>query len=135
MEKLAKPLKKAVETLGLAKCFAELCDAYARKLSEQWDCGDYWFWIGDDYGTLAMGDSFYLSIEDVRYIVEHEIAQDTVEEWTEYNLQIDYGIELGEPNPHINLQSWCNGFPDRLKVPKEKLADFENRFFSIQGNV
>lgn len=115
----------------LKDTYEAVCEEYANRLADQWEYDrDDFFWIGKDFGMLAIGDSYYISNEDVRLCVDEAVDIDTFVDWYYYHLQIGYGQELGVKEAiDINLYSWLRGYPEEQKVPKETREEWERLYW------
>lgn len=93
-----------------SEMYKNACELYRIELCKLWDVRySDTHWVGDDVGgCLDVEGQFALSLDDIRYIVEHKIDWDTIDAWQDYNIAVD-GIK--RELYHINLQSWCDGRP------------------------
>lgn len=111
----------------LQAMFASVCEGYKDALNKMWDTDGEW--ISDDYQTFEVADC-YIGNKELRYLVDNEIDWDTFYAWYNYDLTMHYGMELGkEEAVVINLDHWCKGFPEELKVPKETYEKWEREYW------
>lgn len=98
---------------------------YLKTLLKDWDFDpSNGYWIADEIGGVyAYGDWLFISFDDMRYAVEHDVSAETYDEWQNYN---SFALEFGQNT--INLKSWCMGCPrlsqeqvDNLQKKKDEL--------------
>lgn len=106
----------------LEKNYAEACEEYLKAF-----CDKYEFqyekdaWVGGDYGGVAMIADYFISLEDMRYMLLHNIS------FSEYLANLDYNLEVIELGLNeINLRSWCNGAPRLSREKLDKLISMRN---------
>ena len=109
--------------------FETICDEYlhefCRRHELHFEDAD-WVVIGE----LVQIADYFFSFSDIRYDVDHEIAENTIFEWYDYDMEIHdlrMRAELLEKKTEIrgiNYPSWCDGAP-RPYTPKEmaKMAE------------
>ena len=96
---------------NLREDYNKACNAYVRALIEQWELGDYGFWVGEDVGGVFAYEELFLDMGEIIYCVDNKIPMEEVYEWQEYYAKCkEYGFNT------INLKSWCMGAP---RIPKE----------------
>lgn len=113
----------------LQKLWANACNAYLVELANNWGwklnaTSDYW--VSDEIGgVFCYSDDLFISLDDIRYCVEHDISEDVFREYLDYNSK---AVSLGLDS--INLQSWEKGCPrvkeedlDRLIKMKDELNE------------
>ena len=103
------------------------CNAYLDALLKMWELDAcYGFWNSDKPGTIYhYGDTHNLSMEDIQYIVDNDIAESEVFQWEDYLLDaMEFGFNLP------NLDAWHHGCPrtpqevfERLRGLKKDLAE------------
>ena len=101
-------LQRAIHTASpmvLHVLYKAVCEAYAQRLLAQ--LGYYnrvdAYWVGDDVGgVLAIGDSYFLNLDEIVLLVDNAIGYDEFSEW--YNQWVDMDNER-----KINLRSWIMG--------------------------
>lgn len=106
--------------MTLKQQFEALCNEYVNALKKILDCDNH-YWIADDIGgVLCLNeDCYFLSLNDVRYIVDNEIKLEEVDAWYEYNTRLGM---ISSDIPTINLESWHKGCPRRSE---EKIKELE----------
>ena len=109
MEKATNEMKE-----WLRDEFAAACNGYLDQLLRMWELDAYYgYWNSDQPGTIYhYGETHNLSMEEIIFIVENDVEEDTVLEWEDYCLEA-YEFKFNSPN----LAAWCRGCP---RVPKEQ---------------
>lgn len=101
------------------------CNQYVACLCELWNMEEsQGYWVSDEVGGLyCVGDFVTLDMEDLRYVVEHEIGYDEVCEWIDYNVKaLEYNFDT------INLKSWHKGAPRIPQSTFNRLDDLRKEF-------
>lgn len=97
---------KLQSLVGLPMIYEAICEEYRLRLCEMWEMPleDAW-WYGDEIGGgLFIADWWCpLEMQELRYIVEHNIPQ---ESWIEYCDFVESEINNGQERPRINFHSW-----------------------------
>lgn len=95
---------------NIRKKYEEACNSYVKAMLKEWhlttpNIDSYW--IGGDVGGIyEIIDLCYLTMDEIRYIVDNSINMDVVLKWVDYNLRcFNIGLEK------INLKSWCENAP------------------------
>ena len=94
------------------------CNSYLLALLTTWELdGHYGYWNSDKPGTIYhYGEWHNLTMEDIIYIVENDIAEEEVTAWEDYCLDA-YEFKFACPN----LDAWHRGCP---RVPQEAFDKF-----------
>lgn len=95
---------KLLNNDGLKLAYETCCEEYRRRLCEQWELGlDYSWWVAGRIGeVLCLNDCEYsMSIDDVRYFVDHNTSYEDFSEYWEYILDCAY-----KEKPSPNVYSW-----------------------------
>ena len=122
-----KKLDKLIAEFPLKDQYAMICEFYARALYKMWET--YGEWIRDEYRTFEVADC-YIGNFELRFIVDNKIDWDTFYAWYTYDLAMHYGQELGKKEAIvINIDHWCKGFPEEMKVPKETYEKWERELW------
>ena len=108
MEKTKDDVKKEIR-----RQFECACNRYVLELLRMWGLDSYYgYWIGNEVGGVYDYDGcFTISMEDIIYIVEHDVEKEQYWEWQEYCVD---AMEFNMDTP--NLRSWMMGCP---RTPKE----------------
>lgn len=88
----------------LKAVYEHCCEEYRRRLCEQWEMRYYnSYWVADRIGdVLCLNDCEYsISIDDVRYFVDHNTSYENFSEYWEYILDCAY-----KDKPSPNVYSW-----------------------------
>lgn len=108
----------------LKQRYEEIAEEYRKALIKQFYpdgemlCDDS-YWVGDEIGgVLEIGD-YYISYDDVRYIIDNNIDFTTWDDWYDYTTRIGC-IRSDIPVP--NLKNWCAGCP---RFDEEQIKEME----------
>lgn len=108
-------MKKTSETVkaDMRSQYECVCNRYIAELLRMWELDDcYGYWIGEDVGGIYDYDgAFTITMEDVMYCVEHDVAESEYLKWEDYCVD---ALEFEFSTP--NLKSWMNGYP---RIPQE----------------
>lgn len=113
---------------NLRKSYEDACNMWLRELCISWELRmSDGFWIGDEVGGIwDSGDGdVIVDMQDIIYIVEHDVTYDTYCDWRSYNSD---AAEFGYA--YMRLKSYCEGerrIPqyafDRLHQMKKDFED------------
>ena len=105
----------------------DACNAYLERLTKMWQWDSYYGgWAADEVGGWYIyGDDTSITMDNIRYCVEHNITH------TEYMKWSEYCVSAAEFNfNQVGLRAWCEGCPrieqetfDHLRNLKQQLAD------------
>lgn len=95
----------------------EVCKAYLRRFCIIMDLPEEdAYWPGGDIGSVAVWeDGTAYNMDDIRYVVDNNIAKETVEAWWNYSYQIHcinseyHALQNYKELPNVNLESYCKG--------------------------
>lgn len=120
--------KKEYLKLNLQKA----CNGYAAALCKMWDMEvSDGYWIGEEVGGLwDNGDMVTISLCDMVYCVENDIAFKEFQEWEEYNVAC-----LHFHFTTMNLKSWHMGAPRIPQSTFDRLYGYENDFYDAVDKV
>ena len=86
-------------------------------------------WVSNDPGTVVLIGDMYVSMDDIRYDIDHDIPKDYFTKWYWKRLEIS---ELTDYADHyMNYESFCKGAPDywteeriqSIRVSKKRIED------------
>ena len=115
--------------LTLKKRYEKLADDYLHEFVRMMNLsGSDLFWLGDDVGTMACIDDWYIEYEDIRTAVDNHVSFKNFNEW------YDYSTDVSEIDDNLfipTLEAWLNGafqpIPqkrrDELKQLKQTFLD------------
>ena len=125
--------KRVVNTLtrfSISGSFIRLTDGgsvrlavYLVTLLNMWELdAHYGFWIADEVGGIySYGDTgLVINMDDIRYIVENSISEESYREWTEYCL---WANKFNQTEP--TLKAWHHGFPCVDVETRRKLSEMK----------
>lgn len=69
-------------------------------------------------GVLMIGERYFFSLDNIRYVMDNDVAADTVLDWYDYTERL---LSLGHL-PLPNLSSWCAGCP---RLSEEEISKME----------
>lgn len=109
----------------LREKFDAAVSAYEKELCHRWYITDG-YWVSDDKsGLYYFRDEYYLTLENMVYVVDNDISYEEFVEWHKYN----YKASEFRLN-YITLRSWHNGCQrasDEVFARLDKLKkDFED---------
>lgn len=110
----------------LKKDFARACEEYLKALCLMFELPyEQDAWVAGDVGTTACVGDYFISMEEIRYVVDNNVTYD------EYLQYYDYCLEAYEYNITIpSLKSWYKGCPRATKEDFANLRkakeDFDN---------
>lgn len=115
--------------MKLRREFDKVVNKYVAALLKMYDWSAcYGYWIGDDTtGIYAYGDSHFIALRDLVYIVDNKVPEKTLDEWEEYCL---WAHNFKQTIP--SLKSWVNGCP---RASKEEMAHLESLKMSLNGEI
>ena len=105
----------------LRKAYNDVCNRYLTTLLQSWglETDSYGFWVSDEIGGVyCYGDSLFLNMDDILYIVDNDITQTQYQEYIEYAMWAD---KYGFTSP--NLKSFVKGCPIIPVETREKLDE------------
>lgn len=108
----------------------EFCDKHLLDLSEA-------YWGHDDPGTIACIEGNFISMDVIRYDIDHDVPPEMFWDWYEYDLDIceieaDYRYYNDlRKFTHINYPSFCKGVP--LPYSSEEIALLRKELSDIEG--
>ena len=117
-----------------------ICNAYLKAFCDRHllDMGES-FWGHGDPGTIACVEGNFISMDVIRYDVDHDIPPEVFWEWYDYELDISeieadyrYYNDLRKFT-HINYPSFCKGAP--LPYSPEEISLLRNELRNIEGPV
>lgn len=87
---IGRNIDKAVEVLGNPlRMYQEGCDTLARMVADRLFDGVPYYWVGDVVGGIAdFGDTNFLSMEDIAYVVEGNVTYEEYEKYNEFRLNM-----------------------------------------------
>ncbi len=84
----------------------------------------YGYWVADDMtGFYVYGDSHFLSLSNLIYIVDNNVPESTIKEWEDYRI---WAHEFGQTIP--KLDAWVKGCPRASKEQMEHLIKLKQDF-------
>lgn len=97
---------------SLQQRWQELCNEYLKQFCKRHEYEyDEDAWIGidkDNVGAIADIADMFISMDDIRYDVDHEVPIDSFEEWYWKRLDLhELGVERW-----MNYPNYCQGAPD-----------------------
>jgi hypothetical protein len=106
----------------LKKDYEAACNGYLAELLRMWELDAYYgYWSSDEPGTIYhYGETHNLTMDDIIYIVEHDIEEDEVLEWEDYCLDA-YEFKFETPN----LRAWHMGCPRTPQETFERLRQLK----------
>ena len=108
---MAKDIKQ-IDEMYTNAC-EEYLQAFCEHYEQQYEKDS---WVARQAGTVCCVSGYYISMEDMRYMMLNNITWNTFLEW------YDYCMDMFYLNFHtVNLQSWCKGCPRYTKEKIEKL--------------
>ena len=109
--------------------FDKVVNEYVATLLKMYDWDSFYgYWIGDDTtGIYAYGDSHFINLSDLIYIVDNKVPEIVLSEWEEYCL---WAHEFNQTMP--NLDSWVKGCP---RASKEEMAHLESLKMDLNGEI
>ena len=119
---------KAAVKRQLKEQWENACNGYLNAMLSMWELDPYYgYWSRDMVGTVYFwGEMYVLDMDDIIYIVEHDIDESTVLCWCEY---VQDATEFGLNVP--NLPAWCNGCPRTSKDGFDKLRKLKKDFYDM----
>jgi hypothetical protein len=105
----------------LREDYEKACNSYLVTLLNMWELdAHYGFWIADEVGGIySYGDTgLFIDMDDIRYIVENSISEESYREWTEYCL---WANKFNQTEP--TLKAWHHGFPCVDTETRRKLSE------------
>ena len=96
--------------------FARACEEYLKALCEMFEMPyEQDAWVAGDIGTIACVGDYFISMDEIRYIVDNDITFDEYLQYYDYCLEAhEYGITAP------NLENWHKGCP---RATKEDFAN------------
>ena len=86
------------------------------------------WWVGDEVGGLYInGDLYYVTFEEMRYIVDNDIAEETYLEWYDYCDKCN-AFELKPPT----LKAYCQGCP---RVSEDEWKHLESQKSKLDNEI
>lgn len=99
----------AEEPEPLDKQWEVICNAYLKAFCKKHEYSyEPDMWVGSDPGTIANVCDMFVSMDDIRYDIDHDIPEGIFAEW--YWKGIDVYELTGEH--YMNYPSYCKGAPD-----------------------
>lgn len=120
----------------LKEQYEKACHGYVTELLLMWELDAYYgYWIGEDVGGVYDYDgAFTISMEDIIYCVENDVAMEQYLKWLDY---ICDAAEFGFDTP--NLKSWMAGCPRTdaatFKLLREMKADLNKAVEDEKGRL
>lgn len=122
------------ETLKLD--WIRVCNDYLRAFCERHDIENIDYdlnrnnvWVGNKPGTTACIGDMFVSMDDIRYDVDHVIHPDAFSKW--YWTSVDRA-ELGIK--YMNYESFCRGCPDPISPEQlEKILESRERLIKARN--
>ena len=107
---------------ALREQWEKACNGYLVEMLRMWELdAHYGYWNSDEPGTIYhYGDYHNLTMEDIIYIVEHDIEEDEVTAWEYYCLDA-YEFKFTCPN----LRAWHMGCPRTEQAVFERLRELK----------
>lgn len=104
--------------------YKEICERYRRSLTYLCNLTSS-YWVADEAGGVLCidDDGYFLSFDDVRYIVDNDIKLEEVDAWCDYNTRLRM---ISSDIPTINLESWHKGCPRRSEEEIKELERLYN---------
>lgn len=92
----------------LEKQYVDICESilaeFCKKYEQQYDKG--LMWVADDIGSVACVSDYYISLDDMRLMLNNNVS------WQEFLKCYDYNLTVSSLGLNmINLRSWINGCP------------------------
>lgn len=82
----------------------EYCLAFCQKHGYDYNPDD---WVGGDIGgVLNINDDYFFDFDDIRYDIDHDIAEEVFLQWYDYKTRVNL-VQGAYP---VNYRLWCNGF-------------------------
>ena len=115
--------------MKLRQEFDKVVEMYVAALLKMYGwSGYYGYWVGDDTtGIYAYGDSHFIALHDLIYIVDNKVPEKTLEEWEEYCL---WAHNFKQTIP--NLDAWVKGCP---RASKEEMTHLENLKMNLDKEI
>lgn len=106
-----------LKEVKLRDAWNEVCNQYLRRFCTIMDLPEEdAYWPGGDIGSVVIWeDGTAYNMDDIRYVVDHNIPKETVEAWWDYSYQIAYinseyhALQNYKELPNVNLESYCKG--------------------------
>ena len=112
--------------------FELVCNKYVDELCKMWGFErEEAHWIADRVGEVVDVNSYPISFDNVRYIVDNKVPLREYQDWEEYVLiAMELNKSLLKKIPIPSFEHLCNGVPRvRIEYLKNIYSNI-NRFFS-----
>lgn len=121
---------KRAETEARIAEWKDICNVYLEEFcnKHEWTYEPD-MWVSNDPGTVVLIGDMYVSMDDIRYDIDHDIHKDYFTKWYWKRLEIS---ELTDYADHyMNYESFCKGAPDywteeriqSIRVSKKRIED------------
>ena len=100
--------------------YTEACEDYLKAFCEAYELPyEKDSWVGNEVGTIALVGDYYIDFQDMKYMLDNDIAFENWLRWYDYCLDAH---DLGLDTP--NFPSWQKGCP---RLTKEQIQDIKDK--------
>ena len=107
----------------------EYCLAFCQKHGFEYNPDD---WVGGDIGgVLNINDDYFFDFDDIRYDIDHNIAEEVFLQWYDYDTE----VALVEGAHIVNYHSWCMGYRPYTAEQLKAMGEAQCRIRKMQAEL